>query len=255
MRGETSRWSGSDLPGPENARKPGKGRGGQVLSIDIGGHKVKALAQGGTEPRKAASGPDFTPGRMLKVVRELARGWKYDAVSIGYPGLVGRAGPLAEAGNLGPGWVGFEFEQAFKCPVRFANDAAMQALGSYEGGRMLFLGLGTGLGSALVMDRIVLSLELAELAVDGSTLGEMLGRKGLKALGKKKWRKLLLRALPPLQKALLADHVILGGGSSKHVRALPAGVRTGNNLAAFRGGVRMWAPDPRSEDAPYWTFL
>lgn len=192
---------------------------------------------------------------MLRVIRELARGWEFDALSIGFPGLVGEMGPKAETKNLGHGWVGFDYEQALGCPVRWANDAAMQALGSYEEGRMLFLGLGTGVGSALVIERKIVTLELGELLVGERTLGERLGRRGMKTSGKKRWRKYLLEVLPPLQKALKADHVVLGGGNAKYVRTLPVGVRVGNNLTAFRGGVRMWDRDRSSRGQPYWSFL
>lgn len=228
---------------------------GKILCVDIGGTKIKALVQGGTQPRKSPTGRDFTPDRMMRAVRELARGWDYKAVSIGYPGLVGDAGPKAETRNLGHGWVGYDFERAFGCPVRWANDAAMQALGSYEGGRMLFLGLGTGLGSALVVDRMILTLELGDLPFSDRTLGQMLGRAGMKREGKRKWRKILLRSLPQLQKSLMADYIVLGGGNSRHVEALPIGVRIGNNLTAFRGGVRMWDTHPGAKAEPYWTFL
>ena len=227
----------------------------RILSIDIGGHSIKALIQGGAQPRKAPSGPEFTPQHMLRSVRELSRGWDYDAVSIGFPGLVGDLGPKAETKSLGHGWVGFDYEQAFGRPVRWANDAAMQALGSYEEGRMLFLGLGTGLGSALVVGRQIVTLELGELLVGERTLGELLGRRGMKEAGKRRWRRRLLHILPPLQKALKADHVVLGGGNAKHVQTLPVGVRIGNNLTAFRGGVRMWDPDRTSQGKPYWSFL
>ena len=239
---------------PEKTKVPAKKAvPGRILCVDIGGHKIKALLEGETQPRKAPTGRDFTPDRMMRAVRELARGWDYDAVSIGFPGLVGESGPKAETRNLGHGWVGFDFPRAFGRPVRWANDAAMQALGSYEGGRMLFLGLGTGLGSALVVERMVLTFELGDLPFGDLTLGQMLGRVGLKRSGKRKWRKLLLRTLPSLQKALLADYVVLGGGNSRHVEALPIGVRLGNNLTAFRGGVRMWDRNP--ENGPFWTFL
>lgn len=236
------------------ARKP-SGNPSQVLSIDIGGHRVKALVQGGTKPRRSPTGRNFTPGDLLKVIRELTRGWTFDAVSIGFPGLVGESGPKAEPGNLGHGWVGFDVQSALDRPLRWANDACMQALGSYEGGRMLFLGLGTGLGSALVIDRRVIPLELCDLPYGKWTAGERLGHSGLKRHGKRKWGKSILRIVPGLQKALGADYVVLGGGNSKLVQALPVGVRIGSNLAAFRGGVRMWDPDPKDKTKAYWTFL
>jgi polyphosphate glucokinase len=212
-----------------------------ILAIDIGGSNLKILASGETEPRKAPSGPELTPGDMVERVRKLANGWKYDLVSIGYPGLVGGSGPAAEPGNLGPGWVGFDFAAAFERPARIANDAAMQALGSYDGGRMLFLGLGTGLGSVLIVQRVVVGLELGELKYRKALLSEWLGREGLERDGKKKWRKHLLHVVPSLQRAFRADYVVLGGGNSKHVKEpLPPGVRLGHNHTAFRGGFRLW---------------
>lgn len=217
-------------------------RPGRILSIDVGGTKVKFLASGETEPRRIASGKDFTPADMVEQVRKKTRDWEYDAVSIGYCGLVGGSGPVAETENLGSGWVGFDFAAAFGCPVRIVNDAAMQALGSYDGGRMLFLGLGTGLGSVLIVQHSMVQLELGELRFKkGETYSQCFGRAGLEASGRKKWRKRLMRALPGLQRAFLADYVVIGGGNSKHLgEPLPPGVRLGHNLTAFRGGFRLW---------------
>jgi len=213
----------------------------KILAVDVGGSKVKLLASGETEPRNVASGPKLTPVKMVDKVRKEARGWRYDAVSIGVPAMAGPGGLLAEPGNLGPGWVGFDFAAAFDCPVRIANDAAMQALGSYDGGRMLFLGFGTGLGSALIADHAIIPLELGDLPFHEATFSEMLGREGLEKQGKKAWRKLVVATIPALQKAFLADYVVVGGGHAKHlIKKLPAGVRVGNNLNAFRGGFRLW---------------
>lgn len=213
----------------------------RILSLDIGGSKVKLLASGHTERRKFRSGPKFTPSRLVEQVRKTARGWDYDAVSIGLPARVGPDGPLGEPGNLAPGWVGFDYAAAFDCPVRMANDAAMQALGSYDGGRMLFLGFGTGLGSALIADHIIIPLELGDLHFHQGSYSEMLGRASFDQLGKKAWRKLALSAIAPLQKAFLADYVVVGGGNAKHLgKTLPPNVRIGNNLTAFRGGFRLW---------------
>jgi polyphosphate glucokinase len=213
----------------------------KILSVDVGGSKVKLLLNGETEPRKFRSGEKLTPAKLVEQVRKAAKGWDYDAVSIGLPALVGPEGPLAEPGNLAAGWVGFDYPAAFGCPVRMANDAAMQALGSYDGGRMLFLGFGTGLGSALIADHILIGLELGELHFEDGTYSERLGRGGFDELGKKDWRKLALRAIPPLQKALLADYVVVGGGNAKCLgKKLPPNVRLGNNLTAFRGGFRLW---------------
>lgn len=216
----------------------------RILSVDIGGSKVKILASGETEPRKAKSGPKLTPDRMVEELRQLARGWRYDAVSIGLPAQVGPHGPITEPGNLGPGWVGFDYASAFDCPVRLVNDAAMQALGSYDGGRMLFLGLGTGVGSALIADHALLSLELGDLHFGKESVSDALGREALEKEGKKTWRKAVFALVPALQKAFLADYVVLGGGNAELLgRKLPPGVRLGNNLTAFRGGYRLWGID------------
>jgi polyphosphate glucokinase len=221
----------------KEARKPSK-----ILSIDVGGTKVKYLATGETEPRKTPSGKEMSPAQMVEKVRSTTRDWRYTAVSIGIPGRVGPTGPVSEPGNLGPGWVGFDFAAAFECPVRIINDAAMQALGSYDGGRMLFLGLGTGLGSVLIIDHTVVPLELGELSnKHGRTLSSRLGRAALEEKGKKRWRERVLEIVPSLQRAFLADYVVLGGGNSKHMREpLPPNVRLGHNLTAFRGGYRLW---------------
>jgi hypothetical protein len=219
-----------------------------ILAVDIGGSKVKFLATGETEPRRIPSGPELSPAQMVKAVRERSRDWRYDAVSIGYCGLVGGSGPLAEPENLGGGWVGFDFAAAFGCPVRIVNDAAMQALGSYDGGRMLFLGLGTGVGSVLIIDGTLVPLELGELRHRGEeTYSSRLGRRALDAVGKKRWRRRVLNVVPALQRAFLADYVVLGGGNAKLLKEpLPPGVRLGHNLTAFRGGFRLWG----IEDAP-----
>jgi len=216
----------------------------KVLVVDIGGTKIKILATGQTEPRKTPSGKRMTPSKMVEAVMSLATEWEYEAVSIGFPGLVGNHGPRSEPGNLGSGWVGFDYAAAFGKPVRISNDAAMQALGSYEGGRMLFLGLGTGLGSALIAQNAIITLELGQLLLgDGTTLGEMLGRRGLQRLGKKAWRELIGRAVPSLMGSFVADYVVLGGGNSKEIKVLPPGTRLGHNLTAFRGGFRLWHLD------------
>lgn len=216
----------------------------KILAIDIGGSKLKILAAGQTEPRKARSGRALHPARMVQAVQELARDWEYEAVSIGYPGLVGDHGPRGEPGNLGPGWVGFDFAAAFGRPVRILNDAAMQALGSYEGGRMLFLSLGTGLGSTLIAERVIVPLELGQLrTAGGQTLGDTLGRKGLKRLGKSAWRRAVTETVATLMSACVADYVVLGGGNAKRLRELPPGSRRGHNLTAFRGGFRLWNVD------------
>ena len=216
----------------------------RILAVDVGGTKVKILASGETEPRKLKSGSKLTPDEMVGEVKALAKGWRYDAVSVGLPARVGPNGPLAEPGNLGSGWVGFDYTAAFDCPVRIVNDAAMQALGSYERGRMLFIGLGTGVGSALIVDHVLIPLELGDLHFEEGSVSDMLGRRAFEKEGKKAWRKAVLSLVPPLQKAFLADYVVLGGGNAKHIgKKLPAGARLGNNLTAFRGGFRLWGID------------
>ena len=213
----------------------------RILVIDLGGTKVKVLASGETEPRKSPSGPEMSPQKMVEEVNELARGWQYDAISLGYPGLVGAAGPRSEAGNLGSGWVGFDFAAAFKLPVRVLNDAAMQALGSYEGGKMLFLGLGTGLGSTLIAGRAIVPLELGRLRYSKTqSLGDVLGRQGLEKLGKKEWRAAVSEVVHEFLQAFEVDYIVLGGGNSTEVKDLPAGARLGHNQTAFRGGFRLW---------------
>jgi polyphosphate glucokinase len=249
-------------------KKRGPARPGRILAVDIGGTKLKVLASGETEPRKLPSGPRFTPDRMVAEVKKLAKGWRYDAVSIGLPAQVGANGPITEPGNLGPGWVGFDYAAAFDCPVRLVNDAAMQALGSYDDGRMLFLGLGTGVGSALIVDHVLIPLELGDLHFEEGSVSDILGREALEKAGKKAWRKAVLALVPPLQKAFLADYVVLGGGNAKHMgKKLPPGVRLGNNLTAFRGGYRLWGIEempmkrtngharPKLAAAPEWRIL
>jgi predicted NBD/HSP70 family sugar kinase len=213
----------------------------KILAVDIGGTKIKMLASDATEPRKLPSGKTLTPARMVEAIKELDEGWDYEAVSIGYPGLVGPNGPRSEPRNLGSGWVGFNFGAAFDKPVRIVNDAAMQALGSYDGGRMLFLGLGTGVGSALIAEKCIVTLELGQLLYkDGRTLGEVLGRRGLEKSGKTRWREAVDEVVHRLMSAFVADHVVIGGGNAKLIKKLPAGARLGHNLTAFRGGFRLW---------------
>jgi polyphosphate glucokinase len=213
----------------------------QILVVDIGGTKIKVLASGQTEPRKTGSGKTLTPAKMVQAVKELASDWNYDGISIGYPGMVGSHGPRSEPGNLGAGWVGFNFAAAFERPVRVINDAAMQALGSYEGGRMLFLGLGTGLGSALIAENDIIPLELGQLQhKDARRLADVLGKKGLERLGKEAWTQAVMEAVAALTLAFVADYVVLGGGNAKKMKGLVPGVRLGHNLTAFRGGLRLW---------------
>ena len=211
-----------------------------VLVVDIGGSNVKILATGQDEPRKFASGPTLTAEEMVSGVKKLARGWQYDAVAIGYPGMVLWGRPVVEPHNLAKGWVGFDYRAAFRRPVRIINDAAMQALGSYKGGAMLFLGLGTGLGSALVVDGIVEPMELGHQAYRKGTYEDYVGLRGLEKRGKKKWRKHVADVVEGLVAALEPDDVVLGGGNVKLLKELPPGCRMGNNANAFLGGFRLW---------------
>lgn len=213
----------------------------KILVIDVGGTHVKALATGHKEPVKIRSGPKMTAKEMVRSIRKTVGDWKYDAVSIGYPGAVLHGKPVSEPRNLGPGWVGFNFKKAFGRPVKVINDAAMQALGSYKGGRMLFLGLGTGLGSAMIIDGVLEPMELAHLPYKkGRTYEEYVGNAGLKRLGKKKWSRNVADVVTRLQAALEVDDVVVGGGNAKLLHKLPAGVRLGANANAFVGGFRLW---------------
>lgn len=213
----------------------------KVLVIDVGGTNIKMLVTGEKEPRKFPSGPAMTAEKMVKLVKAAVKDWKFDCVSIGYPGPIINEHPLREPHNLGGGWMRFDFRKAFGCPVKIINDAAMQALGSYEGRRMLFLGLGTGLGSAMIVDGTLQPMELAHLIYKkGKTYEDYLGLRGLERMGKKKWRRCVNKIAVDLKSALDADYVVLGGGNSKKLKELPAGARLGNNLNAFLGGFRMW---------------
>jgi polyphosphate glucokinase len=213
-----------------------------ILAVDVGGTHVKVMATGQTVERKVVSGPTMTAADMVDAVKKMTADWTYDAVSIGYPGPVAHGAPVKEPANLGPGWVGFDFAAAFGCPVKIINDAAMQALGSYEGGRMLFLGLGTGLGSAMVVDGRVEPLELAHLPYkDKLTYEDLVGLRGLERLGKKKWRRQVQAVIADLSAALAPDYVVIGGGNSKQLDQLPANVRLGDNANAFRGGFALWS--------------
>jgi predicted NBD/HSP70 family sugar kinase len=219
--------------------RPAKAR--KVLVIDTGGTNIKLLVSGQKEPRKIPSGPTMTAGKMVREVKECVKDWKFDRVSLGYPGPIINGHPLREPHNLGGGWMRFNFSKAFGCPVKILNDAAMQALGSYKGGRMLFLGLGTGLGSAMIVDGMLEPMELAHLTYkNGKTYEDYLGRRGLERLGKKKWRQHVAKIVKKLKIALEADYVVLGGGNIKKLKKLPAGARLGSNENAFSGGFRMW---------------
>jgi len=212
-----------------------------ILVIDVGGTHVKALATGRKKPIKIPSGLTMTAKEMVQMVREATTGWHYSGVSIGYPGPVLHGKPVCEPRNLGGGWVGFDFKKAFGCPVHVINDAAMQALGSYKGGRMLFLGLGTGLGSALIVDGVVQPMELAHLPYEkGRTYEEQVGNAALERFGRKKWRRHVVDVVKRLKAALEANDVVVGGGNAKWLRTLPKGVRLGSNANAFVGGYRLW---------------
>jgi polyphosphate glucokinase len=216
-----------------------------VLVVDVGGTHVKILATGLTEPRKFSSGPSLTPQQMASGVLDTAGDWNYDAVSIGYPGPVHQNRPVAEPHNLGRGWVGFDFDAAFGCPVKIVNDAAMQALGSYQGGKMLFLGLGTGLGSALVVDGIVEPMELSHLPYKRKTYEYYVGLAGFERMGRKKWQHDVADVVARLIAALEPDDVVLGGGNVKQLKELPPGCRMGDNANAFLGGFRLWEKEQK----------
>jgi polyphosphate glucokinase len=227
----------------------------KVLVVDVGGTHVKVMATGLPEERKVDSGPTMRPDEMVVAVKALTADWEYEVVSLGYPGPVVHDAPFKEPVNLGPGWVGFDYAAAFGRPVKIVNDAAMQALGSYDGGRMLFLGLGTGLGSTLIWETNVLPLELGDLPYgNGDTIEDYLGKSGMKELGEKEWKREVLRAVLLLKKSLIADYVVLGGGSAKKFDRLPDGIELGHNRNAFLGGVRLWQTDPRTRRAK-WRIM
>jgi len=202
------------------------------------------LASDAQKPRKADSGPHLTPRQMVRIVRELAGDWRYEVISIGYPGVVWHGHPIAEPVNLGTGWVEFGYAHAFGRPVRILNDAAMQAIGSYQGGRMLFLGLGTGLGSALILDRIVEATELAHLPYKkGRTYEDYLGKHGLARLGRHKWERAVHDVTKRLIRAFEVEYVVIGGGNARKLHKLPKGARLGDNANAFEGAFRLWRED------------
>jgi hypothetical protein len=218
----------------------------RILVIDVGGTHVKMLATGQKTPVRIPSGPTMTADKMVAIVKKATKGWDFDAIALGYPGPIINNHPLREPHNLGGGWMHIDFQKAFGRPVRIINDAAMQALGSYEGGRMLFLGLGTGLGSAMISDGFLEPMELAHLGYKkGKTYEDYLGLRGLERLGKKKWRRAVADVVEKLKSALGADYVVLGGGNIKKLKQVPPGARLGNNDNAFKGGFRLWqSPTP-----------
>ena len=221
----------------------------KVLVVDVGGTHVKVRVEGQAEASKFVSGAGMTPDQMVTGVKQLASGWNFDVMSIGYPGPVLKGHPMAEPHNLASGWVGYDFDAHFGCPLRILNDAAMQALGGYRGGKMLFLGLGTGLGTALVVDGDVEPMELGHLPFRKSTFEDYVGARGLERLGKKKWRQRVAEVVADLVAATQPDDVLLGGGNAALLKTPPAGCRIGTNDDAYTGGLRLWHGTP-STTAP-----
>jgi polyphosphate glucokinase len=218
-----------------------------VLTVDVGGTHVKVLAQGQAEHRKFDSGPRMGPQLMVDGVKKITADWTYDAVSIGYPGPVLHNRPVAEPPNLGKGWVVFPLHKAFGVPVKVINDAAMQALGSYKGGKMLFLGFGTGLGTAMIVDGIIEPMELGHLPYKKLSYEDYVGARGLERFGKKKWRRNVADVIERLATALEPDDIVLGGGNARLIKELPRGARVGDNNNAFNGGFRLWGQDDNSQ--------
>ena len=226
----------------------------RILVIDVGGSNVKVMISR-EQRRKFKSGPEMTPGEMVAQIQSLVQDWSFEAISMGFPSPVRNGSIVCEPKHLGSGWTRFNFEKSLGKPVRIINDAAMQALGSFRSRRMLFLGLGTGLGSALIWETKVLSLELGDLPYgDGHIIEEYLGKSGMKRLGEKEWKREVFRAVLLLKKALIADYVVLGGGSAKRLDELPDGVELGHNRNAFLGGVRLWQTEPHTW-RPKWQIL
>ena len=226
----------------------------RILVIDIGGSNVKVMISR-AHRRKFKSGPEMTPREMVGQIESLVQDWTFEAISMGFPSPVRNGCIVCEPKHLGTGWTRFNFEKSLGKPVRIINDAAMQALGSFRGRRMLFLGLGTGLGSALIWENNVLSLELGDLPYGNSHIIEdYLGKSGMKRLGEKEWKREVFRAVSLLKKALIADYVVLGGGSAKKLDELPHGLELGHNRNAFLGGVRLWQTDPHTR-RPKWQIL
>ena len=215
----------------------------RVLVIDVGGTNIKVYLTGHQDARKFASGPRLTARRMVAGVKAITKDWKYDAVSIGYPGVVRKGRIAAEPVNMGRGWVGFSFSRAFRRPVRVVNDAVMQALGSYRGGTMLFLGLGTGLGTALIVNGHLVPMELGHFPYGKATIEDYLGTRGFASLGRSRWRKLVVEVVGEFVAAFLVDDVVLGGGNVKKLAELPKSCRAGANANAFVGGLRLWRAD------------
>ena len=232
-----------DFPKEKRAtpnRPPRRESALKVLVADVGGTHVKLLVTGKRVPRKLVSGPDLKPAAMMSGIKQLISDWEYSAVSIGYPGPVVGGRPVSDPRNLGGGWVGFDFAAAFGCPVKIVNDAAMQAIGSYSSGKMLFLGLGTGLGAAMVVDGIAEPMELGHLPYRKATYEDYVGLRGLERHGKKQWRRDVADVVAHLIAALEPSDTVIGGGNVKKLKVLPPGCRAGNNANAFLGGFRLW---------------
>jgi predicted NBD/HSP70 family sugar kinase len=226
----------------------------KVLVVDVGGSNVKLMISP-SQKRKFKSGPDLTPRELIAQMKPLLEGWTFDVIAMGFPSPVRNGRIVTEPKHLGAGWRRFSLEKALRKPIRIINDAAMQALGSYHGGRMLFLGLGTGLGSALIWENNVLPLELGDLPYgNGHIIEDYLGKSGMKQLGEKRWKREVLRAVLLLKQSLIADYVVLGGGSAKKLQDFPEGIEPGHNRNAFLGGVRLWQNDPRTR-RPKWNIL
>jgi hypothetical protein len=225
----------------------------KVLVVDIGGTHVKLMISP-AETRKFDSGMNFTPRQFAPAIRKTAAGWKYDAISIGFPSVIKEGRVKKDPKHLGPGWIDWDFAKSLGKPARVINDAAMQALGSYRGGRMLFLGLGTGLGSALVWEKNLLALELGDLPYEGRIIEKYLGKVGFDKLGKKEWMRHVLFCLKYLKLSFIADYVVLGGGLVKEFDTLPDGIEPGDNRNSYLGGVRMWETDPKTRRAK-WNVM
>jgi hypothetical protein len=228
-----------------------------VLVIDIGGTSVKLWHTAHEEHRKFASGKNMTPEKLMEETKSLAHEWKWEAVALGLPCRVSNGRPVEDPQNLGPGWVGFNFASAFGQPVRIMNDAALQALGSYDGGRMLFLGLGTAVGSAYIAEHLILSLDLGRMMYGDQRLSELLGDEGFESLGAKKWQAVVHGILPALKNAMMADYVVLGGGSVKKIDQLPDGTRRGHNRTVVEGGRKLFEelPDPAEKSSGQWLVI
>ncbi len=225
----------------------------KVLVVDIGGTNVKMLASGQEIPRRFPSGKKMTPLQMIQGVLGATKDWEYEAITIGYPGPVLCGQPMTEPANLGPGWMGFDFAAAFHHPVKVLNDAAMQALGGYRGGKMLFLGLGTGLGATVILNGVLEPLELGRFRYKKTTVENYVGKRGLQRLGRKKWQQNVEEIVARLIMALKPDDVVLGGGNAKKLKGLPAGTRLGDNANAFVGGLRLWEDGVDKPRSFAWT--